>query len=74
MPGLLAFLAFLISSVVRARGWLDDTDVSAWAVGVGLIAISATVMISFADAASALSLGVVTGAIAAATARTYVDD
>jgi hypothetical protein len=40
---------------------------------VGLIVLSATVMISFADASSALALGLVTGAIAAATSRTYVE-
>ena len=40
---------------------------------LGMIALSAFVMISFADAASALAIGLVAGAIAAATTRTYVD-
>jgi O-antigen ligase len=73
VPGLLAFVGFLVSSMARARGWLDDTEVTTWAVGVGMIALSATVMISFADASSALAIGLLCGAIAAATSRTYVD-
>jgi O-antigen ligase len=73
VPGLLAFVGFLVSSMARARGWLDDTEVTTWAVGVGMIALSATVMISFADASSALAIGLLCGAIVAATSRTYAD-
>ena len=74
IPGLLAFLGFLTASVgsVRRRMW--DADVIAWAVGVGMIALSAFVMISFADAASALAIGLLCGAIVAATSRTSVED
>jgi O-antigen ligase len=73
VPGLLAFLAFLGTTVGRARGWLHDTDVSTWVVGLGMIALSAFVMISFADASSALAIGLIAGAVVAATSRTYVD-
>jgi O-antigen ligase len=74
VPGLLAFVAFLLSSVAAARRYVDDTDVATWAVGIGMIALSAVVMISFADAASALAIGLLAGAIAAATSATYADD
>ena len=73
IPGLLAFLGFLTASVGRARWHLSDTDIATWAVGVGMIAISAFVMISFADASSALGIGLLCGAIVAATSRTYAD-
>jgi O-antigen ligase len=74
IPGLLAFLGFLTAAVGRARWHLSDTDVSAWAVGVVSIALSAFVMISIADASSALAIGLLCGAIVAATARSYVDE
>jgi O-antigen ligase len=73
IPGLLAFLGFLTAAVGRARWHLSDTDISTWAVGVGMIALSAFVMISFADASSALAIGLLCGAIVAATSRTYAD-
>jgi F0F1-type ATP synthase membrane subunit c/vacuolar-type H+-ATPase subunit K len=38
-----------------------------------MIAVSAFVMISFADASSALGIGLLCGAIVAATSRTYAD-
>jgi len=63
VPGLLAFLAFLLSSIGAARRQLWDTDVSAWAVGIGTIMLSAVVMISFADATGAVVIGLVGGAI-----------
>jgi O-antigen ligase len=72
IPGLLAFLAFLGTSAASARRNLRDPAVSTWAVGVAMIALSAFVMISFADAASALALGLLCGALAAA--RTFVRD
>lgn len=74
IPGLLAFLGFLTASVGSARRRLWDTDVSAWAVGVGMIAVSAFVMISFADASSALAIGMLCAAIVTATSRTSADD
>ena len=74
IPGLLAFLGFLTASVGSVRRRLWDGDVTAWAVGVGQIALSAFVMISFADASSALAIGLLCGAIVAATSRTYVED
>jgi O-antigen ligase len=74
IPGLLAFLGFLVAAVGSARRRLWDTDVAAWAVGVGSIALSAFVMISFADASSALAIGLLCGAIVAATSRTSVED
>ena len=46
IPGLLAFLGFLTAAVGRARWHLSDTDIATWAVGVGMIALSAFVMIS----------------------------
>jgi O-antigen ligase len=73
LPGLLAFLGFLTASVGRARNFLWDVDVATWAVGVGMIALSAFVMISFADASSALAIGLLCGAIVAATSRSYAD-
>lgn len=73
IPGLLAFLGFLTAAVGRARWHLSDTDIATWAVGVGMIALSAFVMISFADASSALAIGLLCGAIVAATSRTYAD-
>jgi O-antigen ligase len=73
IPGLLAFLGFLTAAVGRARSHLSDTDIATWAVGVGMIALSAFVMISFADASSALGIGLLCGAIVAATSRTYAD-
>jgi O-antigen ligase len=73
IPGLLAFLGFLTAAVGRARWHLSDTDIATWAVGVGMIAVSAFVMISFADASSALGIGLLCGAIVAATSRTYAD-
>ena len=74
IPGLLALLGFLTSAVGSARRRLWDGDVIAWAVGVGMIALSAFVMISFADASSALALGLLCGALVAATSRNYVED
>lgn len=74
IPGLLAFLGFLTASVGRAWHYLWDIDVATWAVGVGMIALSAVVMISIADASSALAIGLLCGAIVAATSRTYADD
>ena len=73
IPGLLAFLGFLTAAVGRARWHLSDTDIATWAVGVAMIAVSAFVMISFADASSALAIGLLCGAIVAATSRTYAD-
>jgi O-antigen ligase len=72
IPGLLAFLAFLGTSIASARRRLQEPDESTWAVGVAMIALSAVVMISFADAASALAIGLLCGALAAA--RTFVED
>ena len=66
VPGLVAFLSFLLSSIGGARRLLHDTDVSTWAVGLGMIMISAVVMISFADASSALAIGLLAGGIAVA--------
>jgi O-antigen ligase len=73
IPGLLAFLGFLTAAVGRARWHLSDTDISTWAVGVGMIALSAFVMISIADAASALAIGLLCGAIVAGTSRAYAE-
>jgi O-antigen ligase len=72
VPGLLAFVGFLLTSIAQARRNLDDPDVSTWAVGLGAIALSAFVMIAYADAASALAVGLMTGALAAS--RTFVED
>jgi O-antigen ligase len=72
VPGLLAFLAFLGTSVASARRNMRDPAVSTWAVGVAMIALSAVVMISFADAASALAIGLLCGALAAS--RTFADE
>jgi O-antigen ligase len=74
LPGLLAFLAFLLTSIGAARRRLWDTDVSAWAVGIAMIMLSAVVMISFADASSALAIGLLAGAVVAATARGAEDE
>jgi O-antigen ligase len=74
VPGLLAFLAFLLSSLGAARRQLWDTDVSAWAVGLAMIMLSAVVMISFADASSALAIGLLAGAVVAATTRGAEDE
>jgi O-antigen ligase len=74
VPGLLAFLAYLVSSMASVRTRLGDTDVTSWAVGIGMIALSAVVMISFADSSSALAISLLAGAIAATTSRTFADD
>jgi O-Antigen ligase len=74
IPGLLAFLGFLTAAAGSVRRRLWDGDAVAWAVGVGQIALSAFVMISFADASSALALGLLCGAIVVATSRTNVED
>jgi O-antigen ligase len=75
IPGAVAFLGFMTAAVNRGRRALDDPEIATWTIDVGMIALSAFVMISFADAPSALALGLITGAIVAATStsRTRVE-
>jgi O-antigen ligase len=68
IPGALAFVGWMALAAGSGRRWLSDPDVATWTIGIGMIALSAVVMISFADAASALALGLLTGAVVARTA------
>jgi O-antigen ligase len=62
---LLAFLVFLLGALSRAHRRLHDPLVLACAVGIGMIMLSAFVMISFADANMATALALVTAAVVA---------
>jgi O-antigen ligase len=68
IPGALTFVGWMVLSAGRARRWMSDPDVSTWTIGIGMIALSAVVMISFADAASGLALGLLAGAVVAGSA------
>jgi O-antigen ligase len=65
IPALVAFVVFLGGVVVRARRSLTEAGVAALAAGVLMIAVSAFVMISFAEANMALALALVAGALVA---------
>jgi O-antigen ligase len=67
IPALLAFLCFLVA--VLRRGWrlLGDPDVMVWTVGVGMIMLSAFVMITYAAADMLTILMLLAGAIVASS-------
>jgi O-antigen ligase len=69
VPGALCFVGWMGLSALAGRRYLWDPDVSTWTIGIGMIALSAVVMISFADAASGLALGLIAGAVVAGSAN-----